>query len=302
MSLFLSILTNNILPVYLIVGCGVLLERTLHIDKRTLSRLAIYLLAPCLVFASLMATAISPTEVGRVLLAVALVTGIMIGLALLLGKLFGWSSKMTDGLVLSVAFINAGNLGLSVALFAWGEVGLELATIYYVGTNLTVNTFGAFFAARGNGGARQALGKLVRLPGLYAFALAIILRTLQVQVPAVVLKPIEQVAKATVPIMLILLGVQLSQTRLTGQLGRVSLAAVLRLVGGAAAGFMIAPLLGMEGLVRQVVIMQSATPTAVNSSLMAIEFDADPEFVSSVIFVSTLLSSVTLAILLAILT
>ena len=197
-----------------------------------------------------------------------------------------------------MAFINAGNLGLSVALFAWGEVGLELATIYYVGTNLTVNTFGAFFAARGNGGGRQALGKLVRLPGLYAFALAIILRTLQVQVPAILLKPIEQVAKATVPIMLILLGVQLSQTRLTGQLGRVSLAAVLRLVGGAAAGFLIAPLLGMEGLVRQVVIMQSATPTAVNSSLMAIEFDSDAEYVTSTIFFSTLFSSVTLTVLL----
>jgi len=225
----------------------------------------------------------------------------MVGIAFGVGKLLRWPAKQIDGLVLSVAFINAGNLGLSVAMFAFGEEGLALATIFYVGTNLSVNTVGAFFAARSNGGARQALGKVLRLPGMYAFALAMLLRAVGVTVPPVVIKPIDLIAKATVPMMLIMLGVQLSQTRLAGKLGGVSIAVAIRLVGGALVALLIAPLLGMHGLSRQIVILESATPTAVNSSLMAIEFDADPEFVSSAIFVSTLLSSITLAILLALL-
>ncbi len=301
MALFFSIVMNSILPTYLVVGCGFVLERTLHLDKRTLSRLAIYFLTPALVFTSLMNTEVSPLQVGSILLAVALVTGAMVALALVVGRLLRWPSREVDGLVLSVAFINAGNLGLSVALFAFGEAGLELATIYYVGTNLAVNTLGAFFAARGNGGARLALAKLLRLPGLYAFALAIVLRSLQWQLPGLLMKPIELASRATVPIMLTMLGVQLAQTRIAGRIKDVSLAVGLRLVGGALAGLAVAPLLGLSGLARDVVIMQSATPTAVNSSMMAIEFDADPDFVSSTIFASTLLSSITLAILLAIL-
>jgi predicted permease len=301
LALFFSILMNSILPAYLVVGCGFLLERTLHLDKRTLSRLAIYFLTPALVFTSLMNTEVSPLQMGSILLAVALVTFAMIGLALGVGRLLRWPSREVDGLVLSVAFINAGNLGLSVALFAFGEAGLELATIYYVGTNLAVNTLGAFFAARGNGGARKALFKLLRLPGLYAFVLAILLRIMHWQPPALLMKPVELASRATVPIMLIMLGVQLAQTRIAARIKDVSLAVGLRLVGGALAGFAVAPLLGLGGLARDVVIMQSATPTAVNSSMMAIEFDADPDFVSCAILASTLLSSITLAILLAVL-
>ncbi len=299
MALFDSILLNSIMPTYLVVAVGFLLERKLHLDKRTLSRLAIYFLTPALVFNSMMSTEVSPGQVVRVLLAVFLVTAVMVAAALLVGRLLRWTERAVDGLVLSVAFMNAGNLGLSVAMFAFGQAGLELATIYYVGTNLAVNTVGAFFAARGNGGGRQALGKLLRLPGLYAFAVAIALRVLHLEAPVIVMRPIELVSRATVPVMLVMLGVQLSQTRLAGQLGRVSLAVAVRLVGGALVGLAVAPVLGLSGLARQVVTMQSATPTAVNSSLMAIEFDADPEFVSSVILVSSLLSSVTLAILLA---
>lgn len=300
LALFLNILLHSILPTYLIVAGGFVLERTLHLDKRTLSRLAIYFLTPALVFTSLMKSEISPLEVGRILASVAVVTVAMILLALGIGHLLHWSPRRIDALVLSVAFINAGNLGLSVALFAFGEAGLGLATIYYVGTNLAVNTAGAFFAARGNGGARQALRKLLRLPGLYAFVLAIVLRALHLSPPDLLMAPIELVSRATVPVMLIMLGVQLSQTRLTDQLGGVSLAVVLRLVGGAVVAALTAPLLGLTGISRQVVIMQSATPTAVNSSMMAIEFDADAEFVSSAVLASTVVSSVTLAILLAV--
>lgn len=299
MALFLNILLHSILPTYLIVAGGFVLERTLHLDKRTLSRLAIYFLTPALVFTSLMKSEISPLEVGRILASVAVVTVAMILLALGIGHLLHWPSRRIDALVLSVAFINAGNLGLSVALFAFGEAGLGLATIYYVGTNLAVNTAGAFFAARGNGGARQALHKLLRLPGLYAFVLAIALRALHLSPPDLLMAPIELVSRATVPVMLIMLGVQLSQTRLTDQLGGVSLAVALRLVGGAVVAALTAPLLGLSGISQQVVIMQSATPTAVNSSMMAIEFDADAEFVSSAVLASTVVSSVTLAILLA---
>ena len=64
--------------------------------------------------------------------------------------------------------------------------------------------------------------------------------------------------------------------------------------------FSLAALLGIAGLARQVSIVESSMPTAVISSVLATEFGSDPEFVTAVILVSTLASSITLSVLLTV--
>lgn len=299
MALILNVFVNNIIPTFLVVGAGVLLDRALHIDKRALSRTAIYLLTPCLVFGSLADTTVQAQDLGRIVLYVLVFTLAMIILAMVVARLLRWQQRSTDALILSVAFLNCGNLGLSVVLFTYGENGLALATIYFVASNFLVNTLGAFFAARGNGGAIKALRKLVRLPGLWAFVLAFAIKALGVTIPELLLKPVNLIGRASPPIMLLMLGIQLSQTPLGKRYGQIGVGVALRLVGGAALAFLLAPIFGMQGLVRSVVITESSMPTAVSSSMMAIEFDADAEYVSSVIFVSTLISSLSLAVVIA---
>ena len=119
---------------------------------------------------------------------VGVITVIMCAIPLAVGKLLGWDQRSTDALVLSVAFLNAGNFGLSVILLSYGEAGLELATVFFVGTNLAINTLAAFFAARGNGGGRQALMQVFKLPSPYAFVLALLIRFLGVEPPYLLMR------------------------------------------------------------------------------------------------------------------
>jgi predicted permease len=230
------------------------------------------------------------------------ITMAMVALGLGVGRLLGWSREMTDALVLSVAFLNAGNFGLSVVLFSFGEAGLELGTVFFVGTNFACNTISAFFASRGNGGTRRALLNVFKLPGLYAFIVALLMRIWDLPVPQVILRPTELIGRAAVPVMLMMLGLQLSQTHIGRRYKEVAVGVFLRLGVGALAAIALAPLLGLQGLARQVAVTQAATPTAVSSALMAIEFDSDAEYVTSAIFFSTLFSSVTLTVLLYYLT
>jgi hypothetical protein len=301
MPLFISILSKNILPTFIVIGAGVYLDRQLHIDVKALSRTAMYLLTPCLVFSSIAHSAVDPLQFGQMLLFVLVITVMMVLLALLIGRLLRWSQRTTDALVLSVAFLNAGNFGLSIVLFAYGEAGLELATAFFVGTNLACNTLGAYMAARGTGGGLKALKRVLLLPGPYAFAAAIALRALGLTLPALLDGPVQLIGRASVPIMLLMLGIQLSQTTLRGRVGQIGVGVTVRLVFGAAAALLLAPLMGLQGLARQVAVVEASTPTAVTSALMAIEFDADADFVSSVILVSTVLSSMTLTLLMMVL-
>lgn len=302
MSTFSNIFLNNILPAFLVMSAGVILDRGLHVDKRTISRTAIYVLTPCLVFSSIVQSTVDPSQFGSMILFVLVLTLVLVGLALAVARMLGWSRGMSDALVLSTAFLNAGNFGLPVVLFSFGEVGLELATVFYVASSFTCNSLAAFFAARGNGGGRKALRSVLRLPAPYAFLLAVLFRLLQVEVPDPILRPLELVGRATVPTLLMMLGLQLSQTRVSRRYGQIGVGVVLRLVVGALVGLGLAPLMGLEGLARSVAVTEAATPTAVNSALMAIEFGSDADYVTSVIFCSTLLSGITLTILLAFLT
>ncbi|MGI6379687.1 MAG: AEC family transporter [Anaerolineae bacterium] len=295
-----TILLDNILPAFAVIAVGVFADRGLRADKDTLSRLAIYVLSPCLVFDSIASSAVNGDQFARLVAHLLLVTLAMVALSMLLARILGWSSRQSDALVLSTAFLNTGNLGLSVVLLAFGTVGLQYATVFFVVSNFMSYTIGAVFAARGTDGkfGWGAVGRAMRLPGAYAFLLAMLVRWTSVMVPPVLAKPVGLLGQASVPVMLVLLGMQLSQTKVTVRLGQVSVGVVLRLVVGALVGVAIAPLVGLVGLPRSVAIVQAAMPTAVTSALLAITFDADAEYVTSVVFTTTLLSAVTLSLLL----
>jgi len=294
-----NIFVRNILPAFLVMAAGVLLDRALRVDKKSISKTALYLLTPCLIFSMILQSTVDASTFGLMIVFVVATTVVMCVVGLGVGRLLRWPSRAADALVLSVAFVNSGNLGLSVILFSFGEVGLELASAFFVASVIGCNTLAGFFAARSNGGSRKALLKTLKLPSLYAFLGALLLRALRVEAPETLLKPISLIARASVPMMLLMLGLQLSQTQLKGRYKDVAVGVLLRLVVGALAAMGLASLVGLQGLARKVAIVEASMPTAVSSLIMAIEFEGDAEYVSSVIFGSTLLSALTLTGLLA---
>jgi predicted permease len=116
-------------------------------------------------------------------------------------------------------------------------------------------------------------------------------------VPEAILKPLNMAADATIPVMLLLLGAQLASTYLGGQVRLISLAVFVRLVGGAIVGLGVATLMGLTGVTRQACVVEHSTPTAVMTSILAMEFGTEPEFVTGAIFASTLASIITMTLL-----
>ncbi len=114
-------------------------------------------------------------------------------------------------------------------------------------------------------------------------------------------RSIELLAAACIPVFLLILGMQLRVSGISGPRGALGLTVGLRLVGGAVVGFLLAGPFGLEGVVRQSAILQSAMPSAVVTTILASEYGCEPGFVTSAVFVSTVVSPLTLTPLLAIL-
>jgi predicted permease len=203
--------------------------------------------------------------------------------------------------MLGVLFVNAGNYGLPLVLFAFGEEGLARAAFYFTMSAILVQTLGIFVAARGKANARGALMNTLKLPIVYAVTLGLIFNLAHLEMPAPLTKAIDLAAGAAVPTMLVILGIELARAKIEDDRAVISLATVTKLIVVPLLAFPLAALMGLEGVTRAVCIVEASMPTAVMATIVAVEFDTRPKLVTGIVFTSTLGSILSLTILLGIL-
>jgi predicted permease len=298
-AILLPILWRVILPVFLIIALGYLLERWLSLDMRSISRVIFYALAPCLVFSSTATSAVSGADMGKIVSFVLLTTLAMGLLSWAVTKALRFSRAMESAFLLTTLFVNSGNYGLPINLFAFGQAGLERATVFFTASALLTNSIGVYLASRGQASGLDALRNVFKVPIVYGALAGFVVNLATIPVPEPVAKAVDLVGGASVPLMLLLVGMQLARTSLVGELKVIGLATFVRLVVAPAVALVLAAWLGLTGVTRQACITEASMPTAVMTTILATEFEAEPQFVAGVVFVSTLVSIITLTLLLA---
>jgi hypothetical protein len=299
-SILPSIFVENILPIFIVVGLCYLLDRKFSLDAKTISRTSFYVLSPCLIFTSLVRSSVSGEEFGLIILFEVSVMAVLLGITWGGARLSRLTRQQESAFLLSVLFINAGNYGLSVNLFAFGEEAMARAMIFFVGSTVLVNTLGVFIASRGRFEVKRALINVFRVPMVYAVIVAFIVRALPWSVTGMWwFRGLDTVGGAAVPVMLLLLGIQLERNAWGQDLKRVSVATFLRLVVAPILGLLLAAVIGLTGDTRRASVLEISMPTTVMSVILSLEFDVLPDFVTGVVFLSTVLSPLTLTLLIA---
>lgn len=295
-----SILFNIILPIVLVAGSGFVLARTLHIDARALSRVMLYFFVPALIFSSAYRTQLSQEYLTIGIFAV-VITALMGLVTWALIRVMRYDRLTSSAFALGVLFTNAGNYGLPLVLFAFGQEGLSRAALYFAVSAILTQTVAIFIAARGRAGAREALLNVFKMPLVYAVVLGLALNLTGLVVPEPLMKSVDLVSGAAVPVMLTILGLELANASLGNDRLTISLATAAKLVLTPLVAFPLAAFFGLAGVGRAVSIIEASMPTAVMASIVAVEFDVRPQLVTGIVFASTIFSIVTLTILLAIL-
>ena len=287
-----------ILPVFLIVFAGFVLEKKAKLDFRTLSYSSLYLFTPALVFSALMKNAISFTLASRIGLFMLFYTAAMMVLSVAAGHLLQFDRETRSALHLTTVMMNVGNFGLPLAWFAFGPAGLEVSILTFFFFNLVLSSLAIVLAQGSTATLKEAAANVLKIPIFHAGILALALQAAEMRIPALLLRPIELLGQAAVPLMLVLLGMQLARTRLQTGVRFLALSSLLRLAVAPAVGLILAWFLGIRGLERNVIILQTSTPSAVLPLLYSIKFGSRPDLVAGAISVSTLLSAGTLTVLL----
>ena len=294
----MSAVTEVVGPVFLIIGLGYLFNRITAVDVHSLTRLFLYLLSPALIFKSVLEAEIGGRDFFFItIFTLALALSLLV-ISWLTGKALGWSSRDILAVQLGSTFINAGNIGLPLLYFAFGPEGVHIGAIFILIHSLLHFSLGIFLCARDQV-PQKALQSIFRMPMPYAALAAILLKLTGLSLPVFLEEGISFIGESALPLGALILGMQLSQTRLIPRWPQIGVTALLRLLVGPVLALLILILLPLDQLTRNSLLLQTATPSSITIVIIAAEFNTSPGLIASLNLSTTILSLFSLSLILS---
>ena len=292
MELILTVF-QIVAPVFILAAIGfawVKIGWSYEIDFVT--RLAMTLSVPALIFVALMKANISADTLSNLFLS-SLIAYLFLALIFwITGKIFKLNMATYWA---PLIFGNTGNLGLPLAMFAFGEVGLGYAVVVFAVMAIGSFSIGVWMVSGGG-----SINKVFKEPMVWATLLGALFLIQGWQTPKWATNTLELLGQMAIPLMLITLGVALARLKMN-LISRAIILSILKLCVSVGVAWIIGIYFELNDIAFAVLVMQIATPVAVTSYLLAQKYGADANEVAGLVIASTALSVFALPVLLGIL-
>lgn len=294
----LEIFSSTLIPVLLLAGAGFALGRTLKTNPRPIGRMVFYIFSPILVFDLITQSQLSSKNILVMVGFSACLMLTIAGLAFLIGKILRLERSVLTAVVLTSMIGNNGNYGLPVISFAFGVEALAYAGIYFVTSNIMLYTLGVFTASLGHLKVKDALLGLLKVPALYAIILAMVFVSIGWELPVPLQRTVTLASGAAVPCMLILLGLELQRAEWTKNIRALGIPVSLRLLAGPVIALFLSSIFGLPDMACKAGITEAGMPSAVMTTVVASEYNLESSLVTAIVFLTTIISPLTLTTLL----
>lgn len=269
-------------PVFLLALAGwVWAKAGAPFDLAFITRLSLTFSVPCLIFATLVKAEIDAAAFRDLALASLAAYGVAAVALFVVLAVFRLSLPVW---LAPTVFGNTGNVGLPVALFAYGEQGLAFAMVIFAVMAVLSFTIGIYLVA---GAGRP--GEVLRQPLVYASLLGGLFSVMDWDVPGWLLNTLSLAGQIAIPMMLLTLGVAIARLHVKG-IGTAVAVSVLKVGVTAGAALATAEYFGLAGAMKGALVLQLIMPAAVTSYMVAARYDREPDAVAGLVVVSTILS------------
>jgi len=294
----LKIFIDIVTPVFFLIFLGYYVGPRLELDARTLSRTAYFLLVPCFVFDIISKVDIDIAVAGQMILYTTLTHILVAVAAFILAKLLKRSREVTAAFIIIATFGNVGNLGLSLIDFRLGQAAQTSATIYFITIMMLSFVICVGISSWTRGTRLSAVLSVFKTPALIAMVPAMFFYGTYFEPPLFLSRITGLLGSAMIPVMLVTLGVQLSSLAKFNFSLDLVIVSFLRLIAAPLIAFGLSFVFFLSGMEIRSGILQAGMPVAVLGSIIAIEYNIMPKFVTTAVVFTTMLSLVTLTILL----
>ncbi len=284
-------LFNSVVPVFIVIGVGYVFGKFYPEAKKFVGKLSLWVFATVLTL-----TYINDHPVTLYTFTMAILvqgsTMVLVGIfiALILRKEgydnYKWS-------ILGGTFSNCGYIAYPIVKIAYGDQGLAYAVVFSVAFQIIMNTYGVFTASSKKDDLKKGLIGIFKIPTLYALIVALILNVYNIKLssmPHSLYQSLLFFKNASLTMLLIFIGMELSGIKFEREdYLDISVATFAKIILMPTIAFFIVKILPVNGLLAKIMVVESAMPTAMNTSIITKEFDGNIKLVSSVIFVTTLI-------------
>ncbi len=282
---------TSVLGIYLFIGVGYLAKRTFRekMDERTITLLSVYFLQVFLTLWGLLKRPIDTTLLTAPLLYIG-ITLTLAAVTIPTVRLFFHDPKERSIATVAALIGNTGNLGIPLGIALFGEQSVPYTTIINLANVFFVYTFGVYYYSRGSFSIRDSLKNILKLPILWAAAVAIGLNLAGYVPSGTVDKVLTMGAYASIVIQLVLFGIYLYDIRVT-RLNRL----LIGWVGGVkflvvpAVTFAVLSLTDYEPMLKGVLFMEMLMPLAVANVNLASLYDCRPRDITALVFITSVL-------------
>lgn len=296
MDLFLVIL-----PVLLVFLTGFIGQKLLHFEIKNISTLTLYVMSPVLAFRTFYTTPLTIDYMYIFTFAILLCFFLFI-ITYFATKIMRADRSESSAMMLGAVFMNSGNYGAPVALFAFGDQGFHIAVIIMIIHSLFMNTLGIFFASIGSddgANLKDALSKVYKMPVLWGAIIGLVLQLVQIPIHSSIMNGVDLIADASIPVVMLILGMQLAViSRKKVNYTAMGITTAIRMIASPLIAAFILYFMPLPTIVKSVLILQAAMPAAANTTMLALQFNTKPDLVSFTTLITTILSIFTIPIVL----
>lgn len=292
MTLFVDILTKVTLPIIALVALGYLLQPRLKLDVPTLNRVQVYVVMPAFLIHFLSAGKQPLSVIWPVFYFGIVQFMILIPIGWLLVLIFRMRRSLGPMMGLGTAYANVGFFGIPVTQLAFGPEYLIHQSVLTALMAILVCTLGVWLLAPAGGkGIMAKLRTAFETPLIPSVAVGLLLRGLEVELPAVLSQPMQFLGSIFTPLALYTLGAGIAAQRVVRfEAGPQVLILFLKFIFAPVASWIICLMMGLPRDVTDVIVVAASTPVGVLITIFAAEYKTEAEFISTAVVISTALS------------
>ena len=264
-------------------------------DVETLNNIVINISLPCMIFNALYTADVSLLPRLSILTVYMLITSLIVGvLTYLLLKSFGWDKRKIWSMVIVVVLGNTGFLGYPITQGIFGNEGMIRAVFCDISTSIIFVTLSFILILIFDGEIRVALKKIITFLPLWSIVLGILLNIFSVPITSLGSTVVSYLAGATIPLIMISLGLSLNLEGLKNHFKEVGLASIIKLVIYPLIALGVLSFLNITGFEHTIGFIEATMSSAMIGLVLAISYKLDWELTSDCIFTTTLFSLVTI--------
>ncbi|MFL2683052.1 MAG: AEC family transporter [Alphaproteobacteria bacterium] len=279
-----------IIPIIIIIFVGYIWNKIgNNLNQTEITNIITWIGAPCLIFNTLIKLESSVFLLKDMILSAIFMVLSMFLFSYILLKLINFPIRT---FINPMSFSNSGNLGMTISLFAYGSLGLELAVIVFMITSILHFTLGVSIWS-GNWSTRF----LIKTPVIYAVFLALSINFFSIELPKTLTNTTSVLAGITIPLLLFTMGISLN--KISYKLDyKIIILIILRIFMAFTMAYLIIYLLNINGIAKNIILLQAFLPAPIFTYLFASQYNVQPDKVANYLMTSTIISLFTITIFL----